>query len=775
MPCQNFVSRPTLISIAVALAWSSAAAAQTQAPAAGESVAPAPEGAMEQVVVRARGRDETQQGVPMSVKAFSAKAIEDAGISKPGDFVALTPNVSLSESQSVGTSFMTVRGLTQVRNGEAPVAVVVDGVTQTSAQQFTQELFDIQSIEVLRGPQGALYGRNASGGAILITTKAPTNTTRGYVQATAGNGQRRGVQGSVGGAIVDDKLLYRIGGNYTNVGGYLENGYLHAKADPYRNDALRGDLRWIAGDKLQLDARFGVVRDRAGALNYVYQPQHIGPNCSADLSGGSATVEDASRANPDSVVRRICTTNPGRNTRSLDNVALKAEYALDFATLAATASHDRMKEYIEGDEYPYTSSRNVDVGTVAGWGFPFEVDGTQTQYIAARNTALELRLTSPSDPGLRWMGGVYAMNANKFVSSTNGIDNGQDITYLSYDPAPAGSANPTKLWLADHNDNRATAAFGNLDYDLTQRVEASLALRYDRDRRKQTIDPRQFSGDLSTGVPAGCTVAASAACGREATFSAWQPKVSLRHKAADGSVAYASWGKGFRSGLFNQSGVAELAEATKIKGVREMMPAELTKSAELGYKTTLLDGKLRLNAALFDTEVRNSPYFVFITALSSQVMAGLDKVHLTGGELEATASLARGLDAGIGLGVTRSVIDEYRVDPSVVGNWAPYVPRVTGNTGVQYRFPLSGALRIMLRSDLVYKGKQYWDTENSAARSALWLLNLRAVLEDAKGKWSLSAAVENATDKAYNSEWVSGGFANPAPPRKVRIDVRFNL
>jgi iron complex outermembrane receptor protein len=774
MPCKNIVLRPSLIAAAVAMAWASYAGAQTQATA--QANVPTADTGIEQIVVRARGRDETQQGVPMSIKAFSAKAIEDAGISKPGDFIALTPNVSLSESQSVGTSFMTIRGLTQVRNGEAPVAVVVDGVTQTSAQQFSQELFDIQSIEVLRGPQGALYGRNASGGAILITTKAPTNVTRGYLQLSAGNGQRRDVQGSVGGAIIDDKLLYRIGGNVTDIDGYLENAYLGRKADPYHNDALRGDLRWNASDRLQVNARFGVVRDKAGALNFVYQPQHIGPNCSADLSGGSATVEDSSRINPDSVVRRTCTNNAGRNTRSLDNFVLKAEYELNFATLAATISHDRMTEYIEGDEYPYTSSRNVDIGTAGGWGFPFDVDGAQTQYIDSRNSALELRLTSPSRAGVRWMGGVYAMKTKKFESSSNSIDNGLGITHLAYNPERYSSVNPTKLWLADRNNNLAKAVFGNVDYDLTQRVEGSLALRYDRDQREQSIDTRQFAYDAPTGIPDGCTDATPAACVKRATFSAWQPKLSLRHKAVDGSVAYVSWGKGFRSGLFNQSGVAELAAASNINGISEMVPAELTRSAEIGYKTMLFNGKLRLSAALFDTTVQNSPYFVFIPAISSQVMAGLDKVHLTGGELEASVNLAHGLDAGVGVGVTRSRIDQYRLDPSVVGNWAPYVPRVTGNAGLQYRFPVNNSsLRTMLRTDLIYKGKQYWDTENSAARSALWLLNLRAVLEDVKGKWTLSAGVDNVTDKAYNSEWLSGGFANPAAPRKVRFDLRFNL
>ena len=128
-------------------------------------------------------RSESLQEVPIAVDAFSSKAIQDAGVRDYSDFVALTPNVSLVEAESVGQSFLTIRGLTEVRNGQAPVAFVVDGVQESSNRQFTQAMFDLDSIQVLKGPQGALYGRNASGGAIVITTKQPTNDYQGYVQA----------------------------------------------------------------------------------------------------------------------------------------------------------------------------------------------------------------------------------------------------------------------------------------------------------------------------------------------------------------------------------------------------------------------------------------------------------------------------------------------------------------------------------------------------------------------------------------------------------------
>jgi len=721
---------------------------------------------LERVTIRARGRDETQQSVPMSVKAFSAKAIEDAGFKKPGDFVAITPNLSMAESQSVGTSFMTIRGLSQVRNGEAPMAVVVDGVIQSDSKQFTQELFDVQSIEVLRGPQGALYGRNASGGAILIRTKQPTNETSGYVQGTVGTGNEKGVQGAINGALVKDKVFFRLAGNYTDRAGYFDNLTQGGKADPYRDSTLRGLLKWNATDDLVLDLRVNWVHDRAGGDNFQYQPTHLQADCTADPNNAF----DFSRLDPNAVSRTFCMNNFGLNTRDMKEVTLKADYDLGFATATGTYSRNKIEEYVQGDQFPYTASRNL-------FG---SFDGTQTQYVNVRSDSLEARLTSQSNQRLRWMAGVYGLKTKRFISTTTGSDLGSGIDHLTYDPHFDSSSNPTVSWFADKNRNQATAAFGNIDYDLTPKVEASFAVRYDRDEREQAIDPRQSNdgGSTAAGLPTGCAVGATEeACTKRATYRATQPKVSLRYKFDDGSLVYVTAGKGFRSGQFNQSGVGVAAAAATppVSGVADQIGAEITKSFEVGYKTELANGKVRINTALFKTQVTNAPYFVFIGAVGAQVLVPLDKVDLLGGEFEVVASPLPGLDMYAGVGVTHSEIKSYAVNQANVGKWAPYVPNFTSNVGMQYRFPIGQGLRMVLRGDVITKGKQYWDPENSVARDAITLLNLRAGLEDAKGTWSASLAVNNAANKAYNGEWVAGGFTTPAVPRVVRADVRFNF
>lgn len=753
MTFRDHPGRLALLAGAIALAIPLLATAQTASPA---PAADTP--AIETVVIRARGRDETQQSVPLSVKAFSSKAIEDAGIRTPGDFVALTPNLSLAESQSVGTSFMTIRGLAQVRNGEAPMAVVVDGVIQSDAKQFTQELFDVQTIEVLRGPQGALYGRNASGGAILIRTKQPGNQTSGFARVSFGTGSEKTVQGAVGGALIDNRLYFRLSGNYTDRAGYFDNLTLGRKADAYTDKTVRGLLKWQVSDALALDLRASVVRNTAGGGNFQYQPTHLLADCTAD----PANAFDFSRLNPNAVSRTFCANNFGTNTRDMDELTLKADYDLGFATLTGIASHNKVKEYLAADQFPYTATRNL-----------FDsFDGTQTQWVDVSSDSLELRLTSANSKGLRWMTGVYGLKTQRFISTTTGSDLGKGVDTITTDPRFASTTNPTLSWFADRNRNQASAVFGNVDYDLSPRIEASLAMRYDRDERRQTVDARQ-----TVGVPIGCSAANAAACDKNATFSAWQPKLSLRYKAEDGALAYVSLGRGFRSGQFNQSGVGAAAAgaAPPVLGVRDQIDAEITDSFELGYKTELLGGKLRVNTALFHSTVKNAPYFVFIGAVGAQVLVGIDKVELNGGEIELVGNLGKGWDAYAGFGITDSKIKQYTVDPANVGKQAPYVPQTSANVGTQLRIPVSAGMSLLLRGDVILKGKQYWDPENSAARSDVTLVNLRAALEDAKGKWSAALSINNATDKAYNSEWVGGGFAAPALPRIVRADLRYNF
>lgn len=726
------------------LAIQAGAAFGQAAPTAAE---PESDSQQAEVVVTARGRAERLLDVPIAVTAFDAKAIQDAKIDRVGDFIGLTPNVTIAQSESSGLSAISIRGVTQVRNSEAPVAVVVDGVLQNNPRQFAQELLDVSGIEVLRGPQGALYGRNATGGAIIITTRQPTNELSGHVRAGYGRGNDYLLEGSLSGPIVEDKLLFRVGARYTDRKGYYDNITVGKKQDPYRDTSVSGLLKWLPTENVTVDLRGSLSRTRGGALSFRFQPA----NLAADGRSLNPTAPfDFSRADANDVDRTFYSSYIGRDVRDIDDASLKIDIDLDWATLSSITAYNRLTEFVSGDQFPYTASRNI-----------FGVDGTQTQFIDIDAWSQEVRLTSPTAQRFRWMLGGYFLDTDRFISTTTGFDSGTGIERVERTPRPTTATNPTLSFFADDNANRNYAGFGNVAYDIVPGLEASFALRYDKETRRQTVSP------LNTGGVPGAR--------NRASFDKWQPKVTIAYKPNDQLNFYASWGEGFRSGQFNQNGTSAAAAAAGLAGVTDLVPQENTRTYEVGGKARLAGGRLMLEGALFDTQVTNQQYFVFIGAIGAQVLVPIDRVRLRGGEVAATLNVATGLNAYASFGYTDSSIRRYSVNPTLVGNEAPYVPHTTINAGAQYRVPVADGVNLFMRGDYRRMGRQFWDPENSTARSNVSLADFRLGVELPERGISLIGSLNNAFDERYNSEYVAGGFAHAAPPRVWRVDLRFSF
>ncbi|MGH8200079.1 MAG: TonB-dependent receptor, partial [Steroidobacteraceae bacterium] len=233
-------------------------------PATAQSVA-----SLREVVVTARRRPELFRNIPMTESVFTPQTIKSANITSARDFIAMVPNMTLVQTQNVGNAFVTVRGISQARNSEPSVAVIVDGVEETDPEQFAQELYGIQQIEVLKGPQGALYGRDAIGGAIIITTTPPSDHFEGSVTAGVGNGPAERARGIFSGPLDSaGTLKYSAALNFYNTDGYLENVYLHRKADPDRNYSARMRLLWQPGGPVTADLR--LLYDRVQTTAYYY-------------------------------------------------------------------------------------------------------------------------------------------------------------------------------------------------------------------------------------------------------------------------------------------------------------------------------------------------------------------------------------------------------------------------------------------------------------------------------------------------------------------------
>jgi iron complex outermembrane recepter protein len=189
------------------------------------------------IIVTALRRDVNLQDVPAAVTAFTSESIENASIERPSEFINLTSNVNLVETQNSGNAFIIIRGITQARNSDASVAVVIDGVQQVNPAMFNQELVDVEQIEVLKGPQGGLYGHNAIGGAIIINSKKPTDEFSGSIKAGFDNGFGWQLRAGISGPI-SDGVKFRLSGSYRDTNGYIRNTFLSEDADPVK------DLAW---------------------------------------------------------------------------------------------------------------------------------------------------------------------------------------------------------------------------------------------------------------------------------------------------------------------------------------------------------------------------------------------------------------------------------------------------------------------------------------------------------------------------------------------------
>jgi len=695
---------------------------------------------LDQITVTARQRSERLQDVPIAVTAFNAADIRNAGISRPNDFIALTPNVNLSEAQNAGTSFITIRGIAQVRNSEQPVAVVVDGVPQISSNQFNQELFDITQVEVLKGPQGALYGNNSIGGAITITTAEPGDTPGGYFQMGAGNGGLKRAQGSFGAPLdKDGRWRGQVSAFWSDFDGLFKNEYLDEMVNNLRSRGVRLRLLGEVGDNLRVDVQVSDGHDNGGSLNHIFQPMY--------------GVNDAGNAS-----LPITANNHGFNLRKTSQAALKLDWQHTWGTLTSITSWSRVNEVFGSDNFPY--SPGTTLNPTPGWDAP-GLDGTQTQFLYTSGISQELRLTSNADQRLRWIAGAYGQFVDRFLSSTVGEDLELGLAKIRRAPMGPGSFNPTTSFHADQNNNDTWAVFGQLAYDIAPTLEAALAMRYDRATREQTnAAPPEFS-DNSGQV-------------RKATFSAFQPKVNLTWKPHDRLTAFTSIGRGFNSGGFNQDGTGAAAEVVGVFGVSDQYEREIADSYELGIKSRPTDW-LEINASAFQTNLENQHYFVFVGEIGVQVIAPIDKTRLQGIEVEIKAVPVRNLSLFGSYGYTNSEIRRNSIDPSTVGNNSPYVPQSTVNLGAQYKVEFGDAADATFRLDYRRMGRQYWDTLNSTSRPAVNLIDARVIVQPVSARWSLTLWGRNLADKQYLSEWVLGGFAHPAMPRTYGADFRVNF
>ena len=761
------------VTLALAISLSQQAAAQAM---------------LEEIVVTARKVEENIQDAPITVNAMTAAQLEDAGVTQTADYIQFIPNVTLAESQTIGTSFLTVRGLSRVRNGELPVAVVVDDVLIVNARQFIGQVFDTQQIEVAKGPQGALYGRNASNGAIIVTTKPPSEEPEGHVKLSYGTANEMGVEGSYSGPI-SDNAAFRLSGRVVNRDGYFHNVTRDEDVDPYEDRTLRARLSWSPSDTISVDLKGQMSKHSGKGIGF-----HWPGAAQFEIFGVFLGTAEELGVTVDQVVSEganltglpYVANNPDRGTRDTSTFSVKIDASFDFADVKSVTTYDELQTSSVADRAPYLSY----------------FDGTQHSFVDVDGWSQEIRFTSNSAGPLSWQFGGYYLAWERLRSTVSGIDKGQGNIRVIDVPEFEDSTNPTGVdpgsFLSFVEDSDAQAVFGSVEWAMTDQFTVNVAGRYDRENREQLVNPYNTAGRVysradASGVnqPYGAAACSGAPtdmpnvnCGayatfsdllantrpsretNEAEFSKFQPKVTVAYAATDEINLYGSWGIGYRAGQFNYPGIGIISATAN-----EFIEQEENSAFEVGVKGDY--GNLRFNAAWFASSVDNTQYFPFDGLAFVQVFEDIDEADLDGFELEAAWRPLENLDLYAAYGKTNTEITAYAERPGTVGKDLPYVPKDTFNAGARIEFDLGAGLTFFARADYERRGEQYWTPENTHPRDTLSLVNLRAGLEG--DNWATSLYVNNAADKEYNSEVVTPLFVHPAAPRVWRVDFRYNF
>jgi iron complex outermembrane receptor protein len=733
-----------------------------------------------EIISISRKRPESLQEVPIAVTALSEKMIRDAGIERPGDAIALIPNVTMVDAANVGDTQVTIRGIVSTRDAEGTFAYVVDGVLITNPNGFNEELLDVAQIEVLKGPQGALYGRNAVSGAIIVTTKMPSDELEGKVTFGVGNNNTRKANGVISGPL-SETVRGRLTASYKTTDGFYENIFTGTddSVDYLEDTNIRGRLIWDATDNLTLDFRAGVSDVEGGAINFnavfalpSFEQAFQQPAYFKDVNEHEFT---------------FAFNVPGINEQQTTELSLKADWDLDGVDITSVFAYNDLEETLLSDGtsasfygYEVTPQCQTDRATlnntpaalggadrtdlfgdffapfgvfppgveftgVYGPYTPSSCDGYQFQERSQTDFSGEVRFTSDdNDADLRWIGGVYLAQIERDVVVAYGADTGQGFLRQAYVP-PTGP-NPTDLLFSDTFDTSVMSAFGQIEYNLSEQWELAVALRYDyEDRDVSNNVPNVKASGLNVNTIVNGEVGAinpafnanpDGIPDRNRSFSQWQPKVTLAYEASDNLNWYASYGVGFRSGGFNSIGTQATldfwfnANGNGTPGdavnaqllVEDEYDKEVTTNIELGFKSKFMNNKVKLNAAVFSTTVDDNQFFEFFAGPFGLLRAvtTIDELAIQGFELDISAQVTEDIMIFGGVGLLDTEIKENRNRPLSVGNKAPQAADETFTLGASWDYSLTDDVFMTTRLDWQYVGETFFHTLQGEASPTIW-------------------------------------------------------
>lgn len=736
---------------AIAFATSAAAQDATSRSASGEGpqaetgASQQNDASLQEIIVTAQKRSESAQSVPISIAAVSGATLAQSGAVNLENVQRLTPGLTISTIGTGWVSYTYIRGVgtSQVDPRADPsVAYFIDEVYLGGSSGLQFDLSDIERIEVLKGPQGTLFGRNTSGGAISIITKKPSDKFGLDFTADAGNYNLLAGRGSVTGPLTSDgSLRYRLSGSVRHRDPVTQN--LGGGRDPGKVNTwgARGSLEYVGSDlTAQISADY--FHSNYGMANtFLLTPCVAAPVNTCFLSaGGAAKVA----ANPGQTFFRGYYDHPdGFERQRVWSVTGRLEWTLPFATLTSISAYRR-------NDFSRANDQDGSIADGYTWNTD-ELDRTFSQ---------ELRLAHTGDK-FDWLAGLYYYNAR----TTR-----EDFWTIGADIAIPPLRN-TIYRDFSHITTESFAAFGQGTYHFTDEFSLSVGGRYTHDRKK---DDRTVVLAIAAG--GGYSVNPSN------SWQSFDPAVTIEYKANQNFMLYGSYRRGFKSG-----GYQTVLQSSPVTASLPYNP-EHVNSFEAGIKSEWFNRRLRVNIAGFHTQIKGQQVSrVDVSRSAAIIIDNAGTASANGVDLAISAQITRAFSIDWAATYQQARFDKYDtivggVPTSYAGNHQPRSPDFMLSAAANYVLPLGSWGSATVHGDWFHQSRVFFQAENfgvnpsgiDISQRKYDVFNARLTVAPSDGPWELSGWVKNIGDTHYCRNIANvglSGLCSPGDPRTYGLTV----
>jgi len=670
-------------------------------------------GQLNEVVVTANRRLQNVQKTALSVSVANAQEISDLQIGNVNELGRITSNFRTYDDGGAAFPLVSTRGITTI-DATPIVGVYMDDVPLFNVSSFPSYFGDIERIEILKGPQGTLYGRNSIGGVINIISKSPTNYTKGYVTTGYGNLNQYDVQAGVSTPLVKDKLYAKINGGLTSRDGYIDNTFLN-NTELLGREAYNANLKftYVANDRWLFKLNSGYERREVSAYAFV-----------GGFGATATVIEDAVNNTPFEVTQN---TN-GVYTTDISNNSLNVKYTNDKIKVEAITAYQFTNLNRSGDDFDFS---------------PADIQEVVSNTNKLSTISQEIRLSSNSKGKLDWIGGLYLYSVTN--TSDRNTRNGADNAFNPMLPPDAAAQYPFNQISDSEVQQNGLSIFGQASYQLTKKLTATAGLRYEIEDSSLDVNNRFEQNGQDFIFPGLGAVPAE--FDENTEFSAVSPKFSLGYQAHPNSLIFANVTRGYRPGGVNEFVLDEDLAS---------FDPEFSWNYELGMKNNLWDNKVKLNATLFYINYTDQQLFNVLDLSTFSIgRENIGNSRSYGVELETEFIVAQGLNLTGNLGYLKTEFTDYTytgftgTEFDNEGNMQVMSPEWSGSLGANYTAKLNKKWKGSIVLDYQFQSEVFFDPENTSSQEGYGVLNARLVVGSKNLEFALWA--KNLTDETYLS------------------------